>query len=101
MKRSRSMIALPIVAAAIAVPAAAQAAPASDVAVSMARFAQQTAGEDAEERASDKRARYLAHKDAGTAVECEDCSECAPCEACRECDQNTGDQDKNGASRHA
>lgn len=94
------MIALPIVAAAIAAPAAAQAAPAADVATSMAVFAQQQAGKDAEARVADKRAQYLARKEAGAVAECEDCSDCAPCEACKECDQSTADQDKAGASRH-
>jgi hypothetical protein len=80
------IIGLPVVVAAIAVPAAAQAAPTPDVASSMAAFAEQQAGANAEAHAAEKRARYLARKQAGKAAGCDDCADCAPCEACKECD---------------
>lgn len=80
------IIGLPVVVAAIAVPAAAEAAPASDVVSSMAAFAEQQAGANPEARAAEKRARYLARKQAGKAAGCADCANCAPCEACKECD---------------
>ena len=101
MTPKSSMIALPIVAAAIAAPTAAQAAPVSDVATSMAAFAQQQAGNDAEARVAEKRAQYLARREAGTGAECEDCSDCAPCEACKDCDEDVADKGESGASRHA
>ena len=80
------IIGLPVVAAAIAVPSAAQAASATDVAGSMAAFAEQQAGANPEARAAEKQASYLARRSAGKTAECHDCTDCAPCEACKECD---------------
>ena len=54
MTRKHMIIGLPVVVAAIAVPAAAQAAPTSDVASSMAAFAEQQAGANPEARAAEK-----------------------------------------------
>ena len=95
------MTGLPFAAAAFALPTSAQAAPTSNVASSMASFAQEQAGKDAEERAAETRASYIARKQAGEASKCEDCSDCQPCEACKDCDQSTADQEKAGASRNA
>jgi len=86
MTPKHMIIGLPVVVAAIAVPAAAQAASPSDVANSMAAFARQQAGANAEAHAVEKRARYLVRKQAGKAAGCADCANCAPCEACKECD---------------
>lgn len=81
------IIGLPVVAAAIAVPSAAQAASATDVAGSMAAFAEQQAGANPEARAAEKQASYLARRSAGKTAECNDCTDCAPCEACKNCDE--------------
>lgn len=86
MTRKHMIIGLPAVVAAIAVPAAAQAAPTSDVASSMAAFAEQQAGANPEARAAEKQASYLARRSAGKTAECHDFTDCAPCEACKECD---------------
>ena len=78
-------ICLPVVVATIAAPAAAETAPASGVAGSMATFAKQQAGANAEASALEKRARYLARKRSGK-TDCSDCETCDPCEACKECE---------------
>jgi len=77
-------ICLPVVVAAIAAPAAAETATTSEVASSMATFAKQQAGANAEAYAAEKRERYLARKRSGK-TDCKDCETCAPCEACKEC----------------
>ena len=101
MTHRHLIIGLPVVAAAIGVPAAAQAEPATDVAASMASYAHDTAGADAASRAAEKQARYLARKGAGEAPDCDDCANCAPCEACKECDDEPADDAGKGADRHA
>jgi len=87
MTPKHMIIGLPVVVAAIAVPAAAQAAPTPDVASSMAAFAEQQAGANPEARAAEKQASYLARRSAGKTAECHDCTDCAPCEACKNCDE--------------
>lgn len=101
MTHRHLIIGLPVVAAAIVVPAAAQAAPATHVEASMVRYAQATAGADAAARAADKQARYLARREASTTADCDDCTDCAPCEACKDCDADVADKGEGGASRHA
>lgn len=87
MTPKHMIIGLPVVVAAIAVPATARAASASDVASSMAAFAEQQAGANPEARAAEKQASYLARRSAGKTPECHDCTDCAPCEACKNCDE--------------
>jgi len=101
MTQRHLIIGLPVVAAAIGVPAAAHAEPATNVAASMASYAHDTAGADAATRAAEKQARYLARKEAGEAPDCDDCANCAPCEACKECDDEPADAAGKGADRHA
>jgi hypothetical protein len=101
MTHRHLIIGLPVAAIAIGVPAAAQAAPATDVQASMARYAQNTAGADAAARAATKQARYLARKEEGEAEDCHDCADCAPCEACKECDDNRADAAVKKADRNA
>ena len=96
MTNKSLIIGLPVVAAAIAVPAAAQAASRSDVASSMAAFAEQQAGANPEARAAEKQASYLARRSAGKTAECHDCTDCAPCEACKECDDPDERSDREG-----
>ncbi|WP_086740372.1 hypothetical protein [Erythrobacter colymbi] len=101
MTHRHLIIGLPAVAVAIGVPAAAQAAPATDVAASMASYARDTAGVDAPARAAEKQARYAARKEADEPTECDDCANCAPCEACKECDEQAAAAEGKGAQDHA
>ena len=89
-------ICLPVVVATIAAPAAAETAPTSGVASSMATFAKQQAGANAEAYAAEKRARYLARKRSGKTADCNDCETCAPCEACKECDDPDERSEREG-----